>query len=353
MSFLDKALEGKIEDAPVIETDAPETPETETPVVDEPVVPEIIVNDPLLEPEPDLVKEEIDYKDWLTNNEDTLFTFLKEKNTDYSKLSQQEVVKRKIKLENPNFDDDDIEGELRDKYGVGLELITVDEDTMTDEQIAEANRHNKEVKSLISKGTRALKTDASKAIEFFEENKGKIELPKFEVERKAIKQDNLFTAEDFIKAQQEDLKVNKEQNWIPTLKQVLEPFEGVTKQVEYEDNGSKVVLDVDYKLSKQEKEEVLVALSDYIQQPADQKYFDAEGNPDLQRFVQDKVAEINLDKLLKTVAKEAAAKARKEFVKNDLINFDDGIRNRGEGNPEEATDRGFFKHAASHTKNKL
>ncbi len=353
MSFLDKALEGKgLEEQPVLPIEPEPTPEPDPIVEPETVVEPTPDNTP--EPEPEVTKEEIEYKDWLNSNEDVLYNFLKEKKTDYTQLSQEELVARKIKAENPEYDANDVKEELQEKYGIGLELKEIDEDSMTPEEISEAKAHNAEVNKQISKGTRALKKDAGLATKFFEEGKQSLELPKFEIERKGqAKPDNLFTAEDFLEAQSQSLKEEKEKNWIPTLKQVIEPFEGIKKQVEYEDNGNKVLLDVDYKLSKQEKDEVLASLSDYIQQPTDTKYFDAEGKADVQRFVHDKVAEINLDKLLKTVAKEAAANARKSFVKNDLINFDDGIKNRGEGNPDESSDRGFFKHAASQTKNKL
>jgi len=297
-------------------------------------------------------KKEIDYSSFLTENEKTLREYLNEKNTDYKALPALELVKRKISAENPEFDSEDVTHELEDKYGIGLSLIEIDEDVMEPEEVAAAKRENKLIEKEIAKGARALKKDSAQAAEYFEQQKQSLTLPKFEVEEETVQQEN-FSPEKYQEDLVEQAIKNKEEYWIPQLKQVIDPLESLTEQVEYEDNGNKVVLNVDYKLSKEEKSEIQEELNEYIASARDSKYVDAQGNPDLQRFVQDKAKEIHFKKLLKTVAKEAAATARKEFVKNDLLNFDDGTKQRQMPDNDEPFDRGLFKAAKAQSDNRL
>lgn len=297
-------------------------------------------------------KEEIDYKSFFEEHENTLRQYLNEKNTDYKALPALELVKRKISAENPEFDNDDVNQELEDKYGIGLELIPIDEDVMEPEEIAAAKRENKLIEKEIQKGARALKKDSAIAAEYFEQQKQSLTLPKFEVERKAspvVEPDYTSYNESLVEAA---IK-NKEEVWIPQLKGVIDPLESLTEQVEYEDNGNKVVLNVDYKLSKEEKDEIQVELNDYIASAKDSKYVDEKGNSDLQRFVEDKAKEIHFKKLLKTACKEAAATARKEFIKNDLLNYDDGGKQRGMPEVEEPFEKGLFAAGAAHRNNRL
>lgn len=353
MSFILNNIKPEEVTEPIVEDVVEEVvEEVVEPIVEEPVV-EPIVEEPVIEEAP--TSQEIDYKEFLESNEDVLFTYLKEKRTDYGSLGQLELVKMKIKADNPEFDSSDVEAEMQDRYGVDLEKIEIDEDTMTDEELAQAKAHNKEVDKQVSKGNRELKKDASVASKYFEENKSKIELPKFEVEAKQAKVETaVFDQDAFQEEQIKQYTEYKEKTWLPQLKAVIEPFESLKKQVEYEDNGNKVVLDVDYKVSKEEKAEIESELADYISQPSDSKYTDDKGNIDLQRFVSDKVAEKFHEKLLKTVAKEAAARARKEFVKNDLLNFDDGIRDKAPASTGETDfSKNFFAQAAQASKKQL
>lgn len=269
-------------------------------------------------------KVEVDYKSFLEENKDIFLTYLKEKNTDYSSLKPEEVVYLKLKNENPEFSEEDLKEELADKYGIGLSKIEIDKDIMTDDEIKEAESYNKS----IDKKLRALKKDAPSAVQYFNSLKESLELPKFEME---FSEDEKINPEDFIKNYENEnlvkVQEHKEKVWKPQLKEVLDSFESVKEVVEFDDNGSKVAINVDYKLSKDDKEELFNYLSEYLGHPSDSKYVDASNNPDLQRFVEDKAKEISFKKLLKTVAKEASAKAREEFVKNNLVNYSEEARN--------------------------
>lgn len=285
----------------------------------EPVVPNAPVEEPVTEPM--VTKKEVDYKSFLESNEQTILKYLQEKNTDYSKLDKAEVVRRKIQLENPEFSEEDIQGELEEKYGVGLSKIQIDPNEMTDEEIADAKKYNKELDKL----ARALKKDSSEAVNYFEQLKGTIELPKFEMEEQ-VEPVNTFSPEDYIKAQEEQIAKDKQERWIPELKKGFEAVSSIKEKVSYIDNGVEVDLEVDYKLSDNEKAEILGYLSDYIGHPTDSKYLNQDGTIDVNRFLLDKSEEYNRKKIYKTIAKEAAANARKEFVKNNLVNYSEEAR---------------------------
>ena len=355
MSFLEKALEAQ-GGLPIVEEVVEEQVEEPTKEIEPPSdLPEKeIAKEEVAVEEPKLTKKEINYREFLEQNKETIKSYLNETSTDYSKLPHEELVKRKILNDNPELDEDDALEELRDKYGIGLEKVEIDEEEMTPDEIRDAKQHNAEVDKAVSKGKRELKKDAVSASKFFEEKKNGIELPKWEVEEaeQSTPQKEVFDEESYQKQLVEQVTEQKEKYWIPQLKAVIDPFEKVTEQVKYEDNGNEVVLDVEYKLSKQEKDDILGQLSDYISQPSDSKYFDANGNPDLQRFVEDKTKELNYTKLLKTVAKEASALARKDYVKNHVINYDDSKQQPDSGE-QGGTSGDFFKSHASKQKNKL
>ena len=297
-------------------------------------------------------KKEIDYKSWLEENESTIKTYLNEKSTDYTSLDKTEVVRLKLKNDNPELDDNEIEEEMQDRYGLGLQKKSIDRDEMDDEQIEEAEAYNKQIDKLISKGNRELKKDAAIASKFFEDRKGTFELPKFEVEDvQSQSQTQTFDPAEYEQSIIKQQEEYKEKTWIPQLKTIIDPLENLQDQVEFEDNGNKVVLDIDYKLSKAEKEEIFNHLVDYTAHPSDVKYVDDKGNVDKERFSADMATQLMYKKLLKTACKEAYVLGRKEFVKNDLVNFDDSGNQRGSGSNEtERFDSGFFKAAAANQK---
>lgn len=282
----------------------PEKEAKQEPAKEEPIKEEPVKEDPKVDEAKEqaaATKKEIDYKSWLETNEETLRQYLNEKNTDYKALPPVELVRRRIQAENPEFTSDDVASELEDKYGVGLTLIEIDEDVMLPEELAEAKRQNRATEKEIAKGLRALKSDSAKAVEFFEHNKQSLSLPKFEIDEVLPAKEEPVSLETYQEQLITQAEEQREKEWIPQIKQVVDPLEALTEQVEYEDNGNKVVLDVTYKLSKEEKDQIQEDLNEYITSARDGKYVDAQGNADVQRFVEDKAKELHFKKLLKTV----------------------------------------------------
>lgn len=362
MSFLDKVFEqsgeNPVDKAPIIEVENKEVePPTDDAPKEEPKVEVEIppVEEPKAEEPKEPVLKEIDYKGFLEQNRETLKTYLNESDKDYKALGQEEVLRLKIKTDNPDFDDNDIKDELADKYGIGLQKKEITDD-MDDDEIAQIKKENTEIDKLISKGKREMKKDAVSAVNFFEERKSTLELPKWmqeEATQVIEEQTGKFSPEEYESEVQRITQENKEKIWVPSLDKVFENFDTLKQSVKYTDNGSEVAFDVEYKLSKEEKETIRQELVDYVSQPSDTKYIDANGNPDLQRFVEDKSKQLYFDKLISSAVKEASAHSRKDFVKNNLVNFDDGDRQKAGGDNGTTTDADFFKAHASNQKNKL
>lgn len=273
-----------------------------------------------------LGKTKIEYKEWLNENRDALRTYLNETSTDYSSLDPQELVKLKIAKDNPQWTEKEVNEELADRYGLGLSKVEIDEENMTDEELNEAKAHNREVDKAISRGSRLLKTDAKKAADEFEANKANIELPEFEFELPQATEKPL-DAELLNEEINRAAKEYKEKQWLPVIEETFKDFNSIKKTVEYNDNGNKVVIDVNYKLSDKEIGELKQFLGDYTGHPSDNKYVGEDGQADMKAFVADKGGQHFLDSLLSTVAKEAAARARQEFVKKDLVNYQDNPTN--------------------------
>jgi len=262
-------------------------------------------------------KIKVNFKEQFESKEQEIYNYLKEKNTDYSSLKAEDLVTLKFKQANPEFSEEDVKAELADIYGIGVEKIEINIDEMGDEEIAEAKLHNKTVDRL----QRNLKKEAKQAENYFNEIKQGLQMPDLELEldneaKPVADEQGIIQKyeEDYTKQIQEE----KEGVWIPEVKRLLKEVDSIKKLVEFDDNGSKVVIEVDYKLTDEEKQQSLQFLSDHIVTP-----YDRETYADVQGLVQGKVAEMNYDKLLKVAIRDAYIKGRTDYVKDKVINYDD------------------------------
>jgi len=340
MTFLEDALSGKTAEGLVEEIAVEETPIAE--VVVETEIEEVVATEPIVEEPKPLEKKKIDYNKFLEENDEVFSNYYKEKGTNYKEMSPDKLAELQVRKQYPELSEKDIQFELAEKYGIGATVYSEDADDYDDpDELKEAKKANKETAKL----QRQLTKDAPLFAKEFEDSKQGITLPEFELDFEVPQAGEQLSDEDYIKKFEEQGETYKNDVWIPELKKTLESFESIKEQVEYEDNGNKVVLDVDYKLSTTDKEELLSELQDYIVTGKDRERYQ-----DLDGFLKDKAPAKYYQKLMTTVAKEAAAKARASFVKNDLLNYDDSPRSRstGEDNGDFAT--AFF---AANRKNKL
>jgi hypothetical protein len=106
---------------------------------------------------------------------------------DLSSLPEQDLVKQQMKVDNPWLEDRQIDILYKDKYG----LKSIDEDAMTDDEIAEAKRHNEltEIR---------LKQDGHKARESFASLQNEFKLPS--QQQSSQPQEDVFDAEGFKKS---------------------------------------------------------------------------------------------------------------------------------------------------------
>lgn len=342
MSFIAEQLEAQNKASePVIEPVVPEP--TSEPVIEPVVEPVVAPVEPEPVAEPTFEKLKIDYNEWLASNEDTLLQYLTEKKTDYSSLKQEDLVALKVRKDNPEFSEQDIKEELADKYGIGIQKKNIDMDTMSAEEVSEAQAFNKD----IDKRLRQLKKDAPTFLQEFNSKKESLALPDFEYELPKVEQGKQLSDEEYATQLTEQAQKHREEIWYPELSKAFEAIPSVKKNVEFEYNGENYTVEIDYKLSDQEKKDYASELSYYVPSQKDQeKYQDVQG------FVQDKVSSLMEDKLLKTLAKEVAATVQQKFVKENLVNFDDSGRRqavRPTGEVDFATD--FFQKNSSRTNN--
>lgn len=327
LGIVDAPAEPVVEETPVEPTeDVPAEPSDESNPTEEPVVAsEPVVEETPAEPNPEPYKAKVEYKDWLDQHKEDIKRYIDETSTDYSQLSPEELVKQKLQRDNPDWTPEEISDELKDRYGIGLTKKEINEDEMTDAEIAEVKRYNEEVDRLLSKGSRTLKAEAKDALEFLNKQKEELSLP--ELEWDAPKPEEI----DYNKLNEDLIRMNteyREKEVLPKFKEAVSGFESVKASVEYDDNGNKVVLDVNYKLSEAEKEKLADYLSGYAGNEKDAERYIVNGEVQYSKIVADEAARLLQANLLKTVAKEAAAKARAEFVKNELVNYDETPRNQ-------------------------
>lgn len=270
--------------------------------------------------EPVKVKKQVkvSYKDFIEQNKDSIYKYLKDSSTDYSSLDNLEAIKLQLKSENPEWSDKLINDELEERYGLNLKELDPEE-------------LSSEEKALLNKAERLILKHGSEAKKFLSENKVTDSiLPEFEYE---FEEDETapevvgMTPEQYQDELIKSVEEHKEKVWIPALKKTLnEQIESITEDVEYELNGNKGVIKVNYKLSDDERKEILNDLSGYIAQESDNKYVGENGEVDYKGFVEDKAKLKIYSKLMKSAVKEAMALAKENVIKNNIVNFSEEVR---------------------------
>lgn len=300
------------------ETSAEET--SSSGVVQETSQEEVVTEEEKTDVEPVKVKKQVkvSYKDFIEQNKESIAKYLKDSSTDYSSLDNLEAIKLQLKSENPEWSDKLINDELEERYG--LNLKDLDPDELSSEE-----------KALLNKAERLILKHGSEAKKYLSENKVTDSiLPEFEYE---FEEDEKtpetigMTQEQYQDELLKSVEEHKEKVWIPALtKTINEQINSITEDVEYELNGNKGVIKVDYKLSEAERKEILNDLSGYIAQESDNKYVGENGEVDYKGFVEDKAKLKIYSKLMKSAVKEALAIAQENVIKNNIVNYSEEVR---------------------------
>lgn len=272
-------------------------------------------------------KVKVSLKDYVEQYQENLNNYFKYKNLDVDNMSSEELVKFKLKQEHPSWSDEDIKDELRDTYGLGLKEKQIPEDAL-DEEIEKINDYNERIKERIRRGERLMKADVEKSKKLLKEEQSKIELPEVELDveldaspEKVIEQYNQQLIEQNTKF--------IEEIWKPSITEAVSKVGGFKQPLEIDvQNGDKVVSELNYKLTPEQKSTLTDYLSSYQSHPSDEQYIvnKETGEIDFQRFVSDKAMSLFAKDIIKASVKEAVAKVKEKLVKEEMINFQEEPR---------------------------
>jgi hypothetical protein len=253
-------------------------------------------------------------------DEDTIYEYLSIKKTDYTSVPDIDVVAGFISSEHPNWDTDDIEFELEQKYGSALfedkvDLSEIDKEIYPDEY-KEAVKINKE----IDKAQKLLKRDALEKRVELEDLKQNIQLP--------------------ISGQQTDDNVNEYQVEEPQ-QQGLSPEQIEYLQQQWLDSVERDVPsvnefkfnlgdeEVSYKVTEDEQEQLVQKMRDFNAEEylLDRGWLNQDGTPNVKKITEDVYILENAEKMFKSGWTQAKEKAKMDIIGKDIKNINLGSPN--------------------------
>ena len=253
-------------------------------------------------------------------DEDALYEYLSLKKTDYNTVPDIDVVAGFISSEHPNWDTDDIEFELEQKYGSALfedkvDLAEIDKEIYPDEY-KEAVKINKE----IDKAQKLLKRDALEKRAELEELKQNIQLP-----TSGNKQPDNNVSETSAEETQQGLS----QEQIQYLqKQWLDSVERDVPTVnEFKFNlGDE---EVSYKVTEAEQSEMVQKMRDFNAENylVDRGWLNKDGTPNVKKITEDVYILENAEKMFKSGWTQAKEKAKMDIIGKDIKNINLGSPN--------------------------
>ncbi len=253
-------------------------------------------------------------------DEDALYEYLSLKKTDYNTVPDIDVVAGFISSEHPNWDTDDIEFELEQKYGSALfedkiDLSEIDKEIYPDEY-KEAVKINKE----IDKAQKLLKRDALEKRAELEELKQNIQLP-----TSGNKQPDNNVSETSAEETQQGLS----QEQIQYLqKQWLDSVEiDVPTVNEFKFNlGDE---EVSYKVTEAEQSEMVQKMRDFNAENflVERGWLNQDGTPNVKKITEDVYILENSEKMFKSGWTQAKEKAKMDIIGKDIKNINLGSPN--------------------------
>ena len=272
-------------------------------------------------------KVKYNLKDVIEQHSNEVLEYFKYKNLDVDSMSNEDLIRYKLQQENPTWDASDIEEELKSKYGIGLQERVIDEDGL-EEDIERDKEYNQRIREKIKQGQRLLKTDVLLAKQLLKEKKENIKLPEVELDVE-LTADRSKIIEQYNKEIQEQTTKYREEVWSPQISEAVQKLGGFRQKFELEvESGDKVVSDVTYKLTPNQKAQLQEYLVNYVPHPEDNKYVTNEetGEVDFTRFVNDKAKQLFVDDIIKSSIKEAVAQFKATFIKEKVVNYSDEPR---------------------------
>jgi len=250
----------------------------------------------------------------LGGNEDLVYNYFKQKNTDYNQFSDIDVIKTKIARDNPNWDSEDVELELESKYGAVLlsdriDINEIDKDIYPDEY-KEALKINKD----IDKAEKLLKRDAKETRVTLEELKNNIELPVSE--RRWVEQNTLNKASEEASADYTPEELQQIQaDWISAVEK------GVPEVSEFKFKlGDE---DVSYKITDDEQKQLVDKMKSFNAESylLERGWLNENGSPNIKKITEDVYILENNEKIFRSGWTQAKEKAKMDLISKDIKNI--------------------------------
>lgn len=261
-----------------------------------------------------LLNEEFEQASLADLDEDTLYEYLSLKKTDYSTVPDIDVVAGFISSEHPNWDEDDIEFELEQKYGSALfedkiDLSEIDKEIYPDEY-KEALRINKE----IDRAQKLLKRDALEKREELEELKQNIKLP---ISGSKVSDNNVN--EQSVEETQQDLTQEQieylQKQWVDSVER------DVPSVNEFKFNlGDE---EVSYKVTEDEQKQMVQKMREFNAESylVDRGWVNQDGTPNIKKITEDVYILENSEKMFKSGWTQAKEKAKMDIIGKDIKNI--------------------------------
>ena len=253
-------------------------------------------------------------------DEDALYEYLSLKKTDYNTVPDIDVVAGFISSEHPNWDTDDIEFELEQKYGSALfedkvDLAEIDKEIYPDEY-KEAVKINKE----IDKAQKLLKRDALEKRAELEDLKQNIQLP-----ISGNKQPDNNVSKPSEEETQQGLSPEQiqylQKQWIDSVERDVP---GVN---EFKFNlGDE---EVSYKVTEDEQKQLVQKMKEFNAESylVDRGWVNQDGTPNVKKITEDVYILENAEKMFKSGWTQAKEKAKMDIIGKDIKNINLGSPN--------------------------
>lgn len=289
-----------VEETPVVEAKE----EVIAPVV-EPVITEKIVEvEKIVEKMPEFKD---DYSKQLFDairegKEDLLYDYLSKKNRNYNTMADSDVIREKMKLDNPTWTDEDVDVEMDYKFGDIAELKDLDaiDKEIDPDEYQKAVEFNRSVRQKELLRTREAR-DARQALN---ESKKTIEFPNIQQESKV---------EETPLTQDQIDELNRA--WEEKVSSAIPNLSDFTFKVGDEE--------VSYKITDEDKASQLEYMKDFNGQKVftDLGWIDKDGNENVLKIAEDLLKLKNFERIVSSSASQMKTTAKKEVIA-DIKNID-------------------------------
>lgn len=250
-------------------------------------------------------------------DEQELYEYLTIKNTDYSKISDLDIMAGFIEGENGAWDEEDVQFELEERYGSALfqekiDLNEIDQE-LDPEEYKAAVKLNKE----IDRAQKLLKRDATQKRLELEEIKSNIKLPisgkqpEDNVKQEAVK------AEEPQGPTQEEIE-RYQQEWIAAVEKEVPTLDEFNFKLGDED--------VSYKVTEDEKKQMVETMKAFNAESylVQRGWVNQDGSPNIKKITEDVYILENNEKMFKSGWTQAKEKAKMDLIGKDLKNIEIG-----------------------------